>query len=98
MCKELNIEDESFYDGDRPVITYRRVCNPLYRDNNKCYICRRCTAVCEKTQGVGVIGPNERGFTTLIGSPFNMGLGDTSCVSCGQCIAVCPTGALSEKV
>jgi NADP-reducing hydrogenase subunit HndD len=49
------------------------------------------------TQGIGVIGPNERGFITRIGSQFNKGLGETACVSCGQCIAVCPTGALTEK-
>ena len=69
----------------------------MIRDNNKCILCRRCVAVCEKYQGIGVIGPNERGFISHIGSPFDLGLGDTSCVSCGQCIAVCPTGALAEK-
>ncbi len=56
-----------------------------------------CVAVCSKTQGIGVIGANERGFKTFIGSAFDMGLGETSCVSCGQCIAVCPVGAISEK-
>ena len=69
----------------------------MIRDNSKCILCRRCVAVCEKTQGIGVIGANERGFATFIGSAFDMGLGETSCVSCGQCIAVCPTGALQEK-
>ena len=69
----------------------------MVRDNNKCILCRRCSAVCEKVQGVGVIGANERGFKTYIGTAFDMDLGDTSCVSCGQCIAVCPTGALYEK-
>ncbi|MEG0566172.1 MAG: [FeFe] hydrogenase, group A, partial [Hungatella sp.] len=64
---------------------------------SKCILCRRCVSVCEKVQGIGVIGANERGFSTAIGSAFNMGLGETSCVSCGQCIAVCPTGALKEK-
>jgi NADP-reducing hydrogenase subunit HndD len=69
----------------------------MYRDNNKCILCRRCTAVCEKVQGIGVIGANERGFKTTIQSAFDMGLGETSCVSCGQCIAVCPVGAIAEK-
>ncbi len=69
----------------------------MIRDNSKCILCRRCTAVCDKVQGIGVIGANERGFSTYIGSPYGMGLGETSCVSCGQCIAVCPTGALQEK-
>ncbi|MBQ8180710.1 MAG: iron hydrogenase small subunit, partial [Ruminococcus sp.] len=69
----------------------------MYRDNNKCILCRRCVAVCSNTQGIGVIGANERGFKTYIGSAFDMGLGETSCVSCGQCIAVGPVGAISEK-
>ena len=70
---------------------------PLIRDASKCVKCMRCIQVCEKVQGIGVIGANERGFKTYIGSAFDMGLGATSCVSCGQCIAVCPTGALREK-
>ena len=69
----------------------------MVRDNNKCILCRRCSAVCEKVQGIGVIGANERGFKTYIGSAFDMDLAETSCVSCGQCIAVCPTGAIYEK-
>ena len=96
LCKELGIEDEGFYDGYRPEYEIDYSAVHMYRDNNKCILCRRCTAACEKLQSIGVIGPNERGFETHIGSPFGMGLGDTSCVSCGQCIAVCPTGALSE--
>lgn len=96
LCKELGIEDEGFYDGYRPEYEIDYSAVHMYRDNNKCILCRRCTAACEKIQTIGVIGPNERGFETHIGSPFGMGLGDTSCVSCGQCIAVCPTGALSE--
>lgn len=96
LCKELNIEDEGLYDGYRPEYEIDYSAAHMYRDNNKCILCRRCTAACEKVQGIGVIGPNERGFETMIGSPFDMGLGDTACVSCGQCIAVCPTGALSE--
>ncbi|MCQ2609678.1 MAG: [FeFe] hydrogenase, group A, partial [Lachnospiraceae bacterium] len=53
--------------------------------------------VCEKEQAVGVIGPNERGFNTTIGSQFELPLNDTSCINCGQCINVCPVGALQEK-
>ena len=69
----------------------------LVRDNSKCVLCRRCTAVCRKTQEVGVIGPNERGFSTHIGCAFDRDLSEVDCVSCGQCIVACPTGALSEK-
>ena len=69
----------------------------LVRDNSKCILCRRCTAVCRQNQYAGVIGPNNRGFATHIGSPFDEPLSNTSCVNCGQCTAVCPTGALTEK-
>ncbi len=69
----------------------------LVRDNSKCILCRRCVAVCSKTQYAGVIGCNNRGFATHVGSAFDMPLGDTACIHCGQCIAVCPTGALQEK-
>lgn len=97
LCKDLKVEDEGYYDGERSLYKIDNSAAHMYRDNNKCILCRRCSAVCEKTQAVGVIGPNERGFKTAISSAFEMGLGETSCVSCGQCIAVCPTGALSEK-
>ena len=69
----------------------------LVRDNSKCVLCRRCTAVCRATQEVGVIGPNGRGFETHIGCAFDRDLAEVDCVSCGQCIVACPTGALSEK-
>ena len=69
----------------------------MYRDNEKCILCRRCTAACEKMQSVSVIGANDRGFDTHIASPFELPLGSVACVSCGQCITVCPTGALSER-
>jgi len=69
----------------------------MSRDNNKCILCRRCSAVCEELQTVAVIGANRRGIDTYIGSAFDMGLGETSCIACGQCINVCPVGAIYEK-
>ena len=69
----------------------------LVRDNSKCVLCRRCTAVCRKAQEVGVIGCNDRGFDTHIGCAFDRDLAEVDCVSCGQCIVACPTGALQEK-
>ena len=97
LCRELGVDDEGFYDGERTPSVIDDSAIHMIRDNSKCILCRRCVAVCEQVQGVGVIGPNHRGFATSIGSAFEMGLGETSCVSCGQCIAVCPTGALQEK-
>ncbi len=97
LCKELGVDDESYYDGTTIKYELDTSAAHMVRDNNKCILCRRCTAVCDKVQGIGVIGANERGFKTFIGSAFEMGLGETSCVSCGQCIAVCPVGAIYEK-
>ncbi|MEA4894964.1 MAG: [FeFe] hydrogenase, group A, partial [Oscillospiraceae bacterium] len=69
----------------------------MVRDNSKCILCRRCVAACDKLQDAAVIGVNKRGFNTHIGSAFDAPLNSVACVSCGQCIVACPTGALHEK-
>ncbi|MDO4488654.1 MAG: NADH-dependent [FeFe] hydrogenase, group A6 [Eubacteriales bacterium] len=97
LCQQMGVDDEKFYDGITNEYEIDASAPHMIRDNSKCILCRRCIAVCEKNQAVGVIGANERGFKTFVGSAFDMGLGDTSCISCGQCISVCPVGALYEK-
>jgi len=69
----------------------------IVRDPNKCILCRRCVSVCEKVQGVKAIGPLNRGFETVISPAYGDPLADSVCVNCGQCVLVCPTGALYEK-
>ena len=95
LCLEYGVEEDAF-EGYKPQ--YELDCSSphLVRDNNKCILCRRCIAVCNE-QYVSVIGANNRGIDTAVGSPFNAELKDTPCISCGQCTAVCPTGALTEK-
>ena len=97
LCRDLGVDDEEYFAGVRTETEVDESAAHMIRDNGKCILCRRCAAVCEKVQSVGVIGANERGFRTIIGTSFENGLADTTCVSCGQCIAVCPTGALREK-
>lgn len=69
----------------------------LVREPQKCVLCRRCVAVCEKVQGVKAIGPQERGFNTVVAPAFHDKLADVPCVFCGQCALVCPTAAIHEK-
>ena len=97
MCKDFRVYDEDYFEGENIEWPVDDTAVHMLRDNNKCVLCRRCVAVCEKTQGISCIGPNERGFETHIGCAFEQTLGESSCVSCGQCITVCPTAAIYEK-
>lgn len=69
----------------------------LIRDPNKCINCRRCVSVCHEIQGVGMLDSVNRGFDTVVSTPFSRGLVELSCVNCGQCALVCPVGAIVEK-
>lgn len=96
LAAEFNI-DAVRYANDELLPRIEASALHLVRDNSKCILCRRCTAMCRKMQEVGVIGANDRGFATHIGCAFDRDLAEVDCVSCGQCIVACPTGALYEK-
>ena len=96
LAADLGI-DAVRYAGDNIPAQIESSALHLVRDNSKCILCRRCVSVCRKLQSVGVIGPNDRGFHTHIGCAFERDLAEVDCVSCGQCIVACPTGALAEK-
>ena len=97
LCKEFGVDEENRFDGENIQYDYDDSTIHMVRDNNKCILCRRCVAACTNMQKIAVIGTNDRGFKTHIGSAFEKDLGDVACVSCGQCIVACPTGALREK-
>ncbi len=97
LCHEYGVDNEERYTGEKTPSEIDDSAPHMYRDNSKCILCRRCVAACDKLQSVGVIGANQRGFKTHIGCAFDQDLADVACVSCGQCIVACPTGALSEK-
>ena len=96
LCKEYGVEDEGRFDGVLPEFNFDDSMAHMVRDNSKCILCRRCVAACDN-QGISVIGANARGFDTAITSPFERKIQEYSCISCGQCIVSCPTGALYEK-
>ena len=96
LCYELGVDDAEHFDGAKPEAQKDESTEYLVRDNGKCILCRRCVAACAN-QHVAVIGPNGRGFDTHIGCMFERPLNEVACVSCGQCIVSCPTGALTER-
>ena len=96
LAADLGI-DAVRYANDSLLPQIENTAPHLVRDNSKCILCRRCTSMCRKIQEVGVIGCNDRGFATHIGCAFDRDLVEVDCVSCGQCIVACPTGALSEQ-
>jgi len=69
----------------------------IVRDSSKCILCRRCVTVCNDIQGIGLMNPHHRGFSTFIGPSEDELLGESVCTNCGQCVLVCPVGALKEK-
>ena len=68
----------------------------ITRDTSKCILCRRCVTMCNQVQGVGAINAQNRGFDTVISPAMGLPLNSTACAMCGQCVSVCPTGALCE--
>ncbi len=96
LSEDLNIKDIRF-EGEMHKHPIDDMSPSIVRDPNKCVLCRRCVNMCKNIQNVAVIDTNERGFKTIVGSAFNESLGEVPCINCGQCITVCPVGALREK-
>ncbi len=96
LLYEYKIEGNKFKGNNKKHIKDESTVY-LVRDNNKCILCNRCASICDKVQSVAVIGKNKRGNSTNLGCAFEKQLEDTPCVACGQCVNVCPTGALSDK-
>ena len=94
LGRELGVE-ESPYEGERDLRPID-VSESLTRDPNKCILCRRCVSVCNKIQTTSILTAENRGFQTVITPAFGLPIGNTACTYCGQCVVVCPVGALKE--
>lgn len=96
LAHDLNIR-EIKYTGEMRNLPIDDNSYSLVRDPNKCILCRRCETMCNTVQTVGALAEVGRGFNTHVGSTFNRSMFETTCTFCGQCLSVCPTGALTEK-
>ena len=94
LAQNLGIR-EIPYKGEQS--TYRVDMSPsIIRDVDKCIMCRRCENVCNNIQSVGALSAVNRGFQAVVAPAFEQDMVDSPCVMCGQCVQVCPVGALSE--
>lgn len=93
LAQEFGIREVSYQgvQNDFPTDTS----TAIMRDLNKCVMCRRCETVCNKVQTVGALTGNGRGFAAKVGTASMIPLADTSCTFCGQCVNVCPVGAIT---
>lgn len=96
IAHDLGIR-EIRYEGAKAPRCYDESTPALVRNSAKCISCRRCVTVCAETQTVSALFPQSRGFKTTIGPAFGKDLSTVTCVQCGQCSAVCPVGAISER-
>ncbi|MCQ2153228.1 MAG: [FeFe] hydrogenase, group A [Bacteroidales bacterium] len=95
LTKKLKINDIPYDGGEKSTHPIDKSVS-IVRDMNKCILCRRCETMCNEVQTVGAISANGRGFNTTIAPAFGQTLSESECTYCGQCVAVCPVGALTE--
>ena len=96
LANKYDVHPERFA-GEKNVIEFEDNHPFIVRDPNKCILCGLCVRVCDEVMGVGALGLVHRGFDTVVKPALEQHLVDSGCMSCGQCVSVCPTGALQER-
>ena len=96
LCQELGVREDAFA-GEKSEPTFDTVSPGIVRNTSKCVLCGRCVETCMKVQGLGVLGYMNRGFKTKVAPIYDKSFDDVNCMQCGQCMNVCPVGALHEK-
>lgn len=96
LALRFNVREMPFNGGEYSL-RKREVTASIVRNMDKCILCRRCESVCNDVQTVGALGVVRRGFDTTITPAFDKMMTDSECTYCGQCVAVCPVGALTER-
>lgn len=96
LCQELGVREDAFA-GEKSEPTFDSVSPGIVRNTSKCVLCGRCVETCMKVQGLGVLGYMNRGFKTKVAPIYDKSFDDVNCMQCGQCMNVCPVGALHEK-
>ena len=88
---------EGKFVGEKTPTTVDQLTPSIVRDTSKCILGGRCVARCKAAHGTGILGFEKRGFNTIVAPAENRSFADSPCILCGQCVSVCPTGALMEK-
>ena len=101
-CELLKVSEmvgarDHMYEGEQTPATIDELAPGLIRDTSKCILCGRCIERCKEAQGISILGFENRGFQTIVSPVGNRSFAKSPCLQCGQCVNVCPTGALMEN-
>lgn len=101
-CELLHVAEmvgarDGKYVGEMSETTYDNIAPGLIRNTGKCILCGRCIERCKEAQGISILGFERRGFNTIVAPVENRSFAKSPCLQCGQCVNVCPTGALLEQ-